>query len=425
MKFVKIVLKLILSMVMLAFFIVFMNVIFFNTVLSNTLLNTNYYQEVIYETDFASETRLLTLESLASEVATEYEGELAKEDVNEVVNEAFLYAFDQSWFQNTLRLFSFDIIEYINSGSGGFSSRIRIDNESVEFRRQLGRSLHEQYGDLTHEELVAYTNELEAATDLPERVELKVIIDDYLPRTVVDVIDFIPAYRNLLVLGFYIIFAVFIFVFYALGGLTSVFRWLGAGIILGTGLFAGAAYGFIQHLIIDQLSLLGFSHDVIMSVLDLVIKYSFLMWLGILILGIVTLIMGIVMGRSDKKKKVVDTQEKATQKEEQKDTVEPEIIEEEIKEEEKSVREAEKPDSTPSPDFDPFAESPPQDTTENDPEVTDEANAKKETMQNVDEPTNDFDPFAEKPPEKESDKIDADEFYKKVTSVSDSDEEKK
>ncbi len=395
----KKVFKFLFSLVVLVLFIVFMNVILFNTILNNTLLNVNYYQETIYETEFTSEARLLTIDYFANEIANDYQGELDQEIVFEIVNEALLNTFENRWFQSTMRLFALEMVEYAKANKTGFYTFVQIDSEKIEYRRQIARSINNYLDNLTQEELIAFTNEIEEASNLPSKIELNEIINTYMPQSGVEALDMLALYRNVLVLGFYVIFAGFIFLFYIIGGGIFLFRWLGIGIIMGAFSFATLIYQFLNNLILEQLSVLGFPRDVIIDVIDLMIKHSIKLWGGALFTGIVIFIISILMKRRSKKNKITKkevtkdnkptNEKKSSDMVEEKTEKEPEILgdlEDDLEDD------LEKETASVANDFDPLAEKPPQEK---------EAN-KADSLSK--EPTNE--------------KISAEEFYKKVESIS-------
>ncbi len=296
--------KAFLSLILGIIFLFLVYAILVNSVLSNTFLNRNYYRTIIFNSDMVMEFREIAINHITTDIVNEYEGDLSKEVAEQLIVESLRNTFSLRWFQNAFLYFSNDWISYVRGDEGGFRTAIGTEDEKSQYRLNLSRNINQRLSELGHEEILRHTDELEAATDLPNQLVFGELLVEYVPLDARRMIDNIPNYRDIMILGFYFGIGIFMFLYYMLSGLIGVFRWLGGVATFGTLSFLIFIYGFSKEIIIQELLVLRLSEKTLHYIVDEFLYHAFFELIIALVLSGGILVFGIIAGREALQKKV-------------------------------------------------------------------------------------------------------------------------
>lgn len=306
----KALIKFFLTVLISIIFLGFMVIVLLNSVFSNTIANQRFYQGVIFATDTPLEVREVVLKTVAKDIVANYEGDLDEEVVHHIIKQSLRATFQINWFQNTLRIYADDWVSFLNGNTAGFTAAIRIDEERLRYRSNLSINIHENIPGLVHEEILFYTNELEAVSDLPNPILFNELLSEYIASETMSIIDGIPTFRDILVLAIYLGFGVFMVAYFALGGLIRIFRWMAGMATIATASFISGLFVFGRGIIVDELVFLNFSAATIDQIIDEIFLNSILELTIILVISLVIFIIGLLIGRKKFQNKLKEQQKK-------------------------------------------------------------------------------------------------------------------
>lgn len=380
-------------------FIGFCGVYLLNSSASNTIFNPDYFKRNIPRLEIISEFRDISMKNAAIKTAESYEGDLDKDFVEEIVEIALLDAFSLKWFEETLETFSFDFVQYSTTKVGGLYSTVSLTSGKDRFMTSLSRQINEKMTEenASYEEVILITRNIEEQIKLPNNLVLEEVLEDNLGAVALSNLDYIPRYRDMLIVGLYFGFGLFVVLYYLLGGITKAFRWMGFSIMASGAAYIVLYFNFFRQMLMDSLLDFGVTSIAVEELLSVSMFPIIQIPIVFTAAGLIIFIVGILMG-GEKLKPVPEPVKEDVIEVPKVESEKNEVEEEnEVKLEENEV-ESEENENVVTSDEDPFAEKPPtvneaeetppekpfEEESSNENEIVEEDDSKKEVPEDFD-----------------------------------------